>query len=340
MKKLLLIIFLFTLLISNAKALKIVSLGDSISSGYLLSDNSESFDNLLANTLNAELYEFSYLGMRSDDLLNELNNSILKDNIKSADIIIINIGANDLLDLLDLIDLSKIGIEIEYGTIPKVDFNAKFINNLKNYLQEFFINELNPRAIEASSNFSIIFPSIISKIREYNENVKIFVNNLYNPFFNISIPLIKLNLNDIENISDTIINSFNSTISVNSDYKVIDVYNVLRNNDYLNVNPLTLSFDPHPTKEGHKKIYELYLKELCYKVTYDKNDYYVLKGNTINIKPKFKFGYSFYKWDHDLNNINSDIEIKAIYKFNYLYVIIPIILIVTIIIVRKSTNNS
>ena len=335
MKKLLLLIFIFLLSIVKVNALKIVSLGDSISSGYLLSDSNESFDNLLASTLGAELYEYSYIGMRSDDLLKDLDKEDLIKRIKSADMIIINIGANDLLDLLDLIDLSKIGIEIEYGTIPKVDFNVEFINNLKNYLQEFFINELNPRAIETSNEFSITFPAIISKIKEYNGNAKIYVNNLYNPFFNISIPLIKLNLNDIESISDTIINSYNNTINNNSGYEIIDAYTILRNNSYLNVNPLTLSFDPHPNLEGHKRIYELYLKEMCYKVTYDNKDYYILKGDKASIKPKFKFGYSFVKWNYDLSNINSDIEIKAIYKFNYSYIIIPIILIVTIIIVKK-----
>ena len=120
MKKIFLFIIVSILMIGNVKALKIVSLGDSVTSGYLLEDETKSYDNLLEDTLDLEYYEYSYIGMRSDDLLNDLEDEELKNNIMDADIVIINIGANDLLDLLDYIDLSKVGIEIKYATIPKV----------------------------------------------------------------------------------------------------------------------------------------------------------------------------------------------------------------------------
>lgn len=340
MKKIFLFIIVSILMIGNVKALKIVSLGDSVTSGYLLEDETKSYDNLLEDTLDIEYYEYSYIGMRSDDLLNDLEDEELKNNIMDADIVIINIGANDLLDLLDYIDLSKVGIEIKYGTIPKVDLSKEFIENLKNYMQEFFVNELEPMSIETANDFAIIFPSIIETIKEYNPNVKIYVNNLYNPFFNISIPLLKIDLSEIEEVSENAIKSFNDTIYKYNDYVIVDIYSVLRDNKYLNVNPINFEFDPHPNIDGHKKIYELYLKELTYKVTYDNKDYYVIKGESLNIKPKNKKGYKFIKWDHDLNNINSDIELKAIYKkkFNYLY-LIPIgivIVIISLLIIKKN----
>ena len=342
MKKILFTIFTFLLLISNVNALKVVSLGDSVTSGYLLDDETKSYDNLLADTLDVEYYEYSYIGMRSDDLLYDLEDEELKSNIMDADIVIINIGANDLLDLLDYIDLSKVGIEIKYGTIPKVDLSKEFINNLKNYMREFFVNELEPMSIETANDFAIIFPSIIETIKEYNPDIKIYVNNLYNPFFNISIPLLQIDLSDVEEVAENAIASFNDTIYKYDDYEIVDVYSLLRNNKYLNVNPINLEFDPHPNIEGHEKIYELYLKELCYKVTYDNNDYYVIKGESINIEPKKKSGYKFVKWNYDLNNINSDIELIAIYKktFNYLYLIpIGIIVVITILLIIKKKNK-
>ena len=338
MKKFLFLIFTFILLISNASALKIVSLGDSITSGYLLEDSTKSFDNLLANTLNAEYYEFSYIGMRSDDLLRDLDKTEVKSNIESADIVIINIGANDLLDLLDYLDLSAIGIDIEYGTKPQIELNSKYLNNLKNYFQDFFVNSLKPMSVDAAKEFSIVFPQIINKIKEYNKDIKIYVNNLYNPFFSISVPILKLDLSSIENIADDAIKSFNETIYSGDGYTIVDTYSLLRNNEYLNVEPISFSFDPHPNIIGHSKIYELYLKEMCYKVTYEDEDYYVLKGNSLNIKPKVKNGYKFVKWDHDLNNIKSDIVLKAVYRINYLYIIIPIILIIAIIFIAKKKH--
>ena len=320
-------------MIGNAKALKIVSLGDSIPNGYLLEDEDKSFDNLLADTLDAEYYEFSYIGMRSDDLLRELDNEEIKENIGNANIVIVNIGANDLLDLIDLLDLSKVGMKIEYGTNPTVGLNREFLDNFKTYLQDFFVNTLEPMSIKAADDFARVFPQIINKIKEYNQNAKIYVNNLYNPFFDISVPLLNLDLSGIEKVSDNAIKRFNETINNNEGYQVIDIYKTLRNNRYLNINPLSVSFDPHPNRLGHKRIYNLYLKELCYTVTYDDEVYYVLKGESINITPKKKDGYRFVKWDHDLNNIDGDIVLNAIYKkkFNFLY-LIPIGLVIVIII--------
>ena len=155
MKKILLFVLLFILAINSTKALKIVSLGDSIPNGYLLDDSNQSYDNLLANTLNADFYEYSYIGMRSDELLSELDNEELKKNISEADIILINIGANDLLDLLDYADLSKVGLEIEYGSNQQIGLNREFLDALKNYLQDFFINTLKPMSIEVANTFSI-----------------------------------------------------------------------------------------------------------------------------------------------------------------------------------------
>lgn len=339
MKKILTVILLLFLSIMNVKALKVVSLGDSIPDGYRLSNKIDSFDNMFSKALNSKYYEHSYIGMRSDDLLRDLDIEKVKENVKSADIVIINIGANDLLDLFDYVDLSELGIVVEAGTTPKANLDIKTISILKEYLQRVFTDELKPMAIEAATDFSITFPLIIKKVKEYNPNAKIIVNNLYNPFFNISIPLLKIDLSDIEETCDEIINEFNNTIIKEDVYKIMDIYSTLRDNKYLNVNPIGLSFDPHPNIEGHKKIYELYLNELCYKVTYDGKDYYTFKNGKAEIKPKFKFGYTFVKWNKDINNVNSDMEIEAIYRFNYLYIIIPVvIIIITFILIKKKKH--
>lgn len=337
MKKILILILLF-LSIQNVNALKIVSLGDSIPDGYRLSDKSDSFDNMFAETLNSSFYEHSYIGMRSDDLLRDLDLKEVKENVKSADVVIINIGANDLLDLFDYVDLSEVGIVVEAGTTPKANLDIKTISILKEYLHNIFTNKLKPMSMKAATDFSITFPLIIEKVREYNPNAKIIVNNLYNPFFNISVPLLKIDLSDIEKICDEVITEFNSVINSHEGYEIIDIYSILRNNNYLNVNPLSLSFDPHPNIDGHKKIYELYINELCYKVTYDGKDYYVFKNSKAEIKPKYKFGYTFIKWNKDINKVNSDMEIEAIYRFNYLYIIIPVIIVMAVIIVIKKKH--
>ena len=89
MKKVLLFIFVFSLFIVNVNATKLVSLGDSIPYGYLLDDREDSYDDRLAYTLKLDYYEYSYPGMRSDELLENLKLDEVKENIKDADIVII-----------------------------------------------------------------------------------------------------------------------------------------------------------------------------------------------------------------------------------------------------------
>ena len=335
MKKILFSILLFIFMISNVNALKITSLGDSVPNGYLLSNPDESYDNKIAKILNAEFYEYTISGMNTDDLLNDLDKEEVKQNIENSDIVFINIGSGDLLDLIDEIDFSSFG----FNETEKMDLTTDSSEQFRNYLIDAFNNELVPKTEEVINNFSIKFKLIIEKIKTYNSNVKIYVNNAYNPFFKVSIPFI-LDLSEIERISEEAIGSLNDVLKSSNDYNIIDIYNILRNNDYLNIDPSNSSFDPHPNKLGHEKIYEEYLKELCYKITYDGNDYYIIKGDKFSIEPKQKEGYTFEKWNYDLTKIDKDIVLEEVYKknTNYLYFIIPggiLLIFINLLIIKK-----
>ncbi len=334
MKKIVLFVFLSFFMIGNASALKIVSLGDSIPGGVLLEDPNKSYDNRIAETLNAEFYEYSVSGITTNDLLKALDKEEVKENIKDADIVFINIGSGDLLDLTDDIDFSGFG----FNPKDKMDLKNGATEEFKKYLVDAFKNKMGSKLEDVLNNFELKFDEFIEKIKTYNPNVKIYVNNAYNPFFSISIPIV-LDLSEIEKGTENAIKKFNDLL--NSDkYTVINIYDILRNNEYLNIDPLNNSFDPHPNLLGHDKIYEQYLKELCYKITYDGKDYYILKGDTFNIEPKEKKGYTFLKWNYDLNKIDKDIELKEVYKknINYLYFIIPGVLlgIIFVIIIKKK----
>ena len=338
MKKIIFFVLLSFFMISNVNALKITSLGDSVSNGDLLSDKEKSFDNRVANKLNAEFYEYSVSGMITDDLLKILDKKEVKENIENSDMVFINIGSGDLLDLTDDIDFSKFG----FNPKDKMDLKDDKATEFKNYLVNAFINKSGAKTEEVLNTFSIKFKKVIEKIKTYNPNVKIYVNNAYNPFFSLSIPFI-LDLSEIENVTEEAIKAFNEILKTSNEYTIIDIYSVLRNNDYLNVDPLNNSFDPHPNELGHEKIYEAYLKELCYKITYDGNDYYILKGDKFSIEPKIKEGYTFVKWNYDLDKIDKDIVLKEVYKknINYLYFIIPgsIVLVIIILLMIKKIKH-
>ena len=339
MKKLLLFIFIFSLFIVNVKATKLVSLGDSIPNGYLLKDSSKSYDNEIAKTLNLDFYEHSYIGMTSQNLLDDMEDESLKNEIKSADIIFLNIGANDLLDVADYLDLDGLDIDINYYVNTKISIDKDKLTNTINNIDSIIKDQLDDRASAALDNFKNNFPKIISNIKELNSNALIYVNNFYNPYFNLQIPFMNIDLSSISSYLDSKIQAFDKVYEDNSGYVLIDLYTLLRNNKYLNINIMTGNFDPHPNIAGHKQIYKLYLSVLAYKVTYNNHDYYVLKGGKLNIKAKSKKGYKFVKWNYDISKIDKNIKLKAIYKKknNYLtYSLLVISLLIVGLIIKKG----
>lgn len=340
MKKFILL-FLIIFSFSNVNALKLVSIGDSIPNGYLLENENNSYDNLFAKKLNLDFYEHSYIGMTTNDMLKDLETDELKQNIKEANIIFLSIGSNDLLDLITESDYNF--IDINYFEDAKINIdlsNENFIQSI-NDLCNTIINDLKNKMPDVYDNFSKNWSKIINKIKGYNSDIKIYVNNIYNPYFNLYIPIKGLNLSDIINYFDETIQSFNEVIASYNDYEIIDVYHLLRNNKYLNLNILQNNFDPHPNQKGHQKLYEEYLDKLCYKVKYQDKVYYVLKGKGLNIKPAYKPLFQFKKWNHDINHINSNITLKEIYTINpkiFYYIIPPILIIIFLIIKLKNRH--
>ena len=339
MKKILLFIFVFSFFIINVNATKLVSLGDSIPNGYLLKNKDNSYDNKIAKTLNFDFYEHTYPGMTSKNLLDELSDDKIAEEVASADIIFVNIGANDLLDVADYIDFDGLDIYINHDVDTKFEINEEELKNTIANLDSLIKTQMEDKVYEALTNFQNNFPLIIARIKELNKDAKIYVNNFYNPYFDIKIPLMDIDFSPISNYLDEKVQAFNKVYEENTGYVLMDMYNLLRNNKYLNINIALGSFDPHPNIAGHKQIYNYYLKELAYKVTYDDNEYYVLKGGKLDIKPKEKKGYTFKKWNYNINKINKDITLKAIYKKKinyYAYGILVIGLLLVGLIIKKG----
>lgn len=334
MKKVLCFILVYFLYLVPVFSYNIVSIGDSIPNGYMLSNEEDSFDNLFSETIDADLKEYSEIGLTSKDILDLLNSNDLDNDIKKADMIILTVGSNDLLDIVFEVELP--GIDIDFYNNANITLNGDYVDILEvlENLNNFFVSEELTNMLEdAFLNFSNNWEQIINYIKTVNPDAQLVVNNLYNPFFNISVPLLDIDFSNASNLIDSYIQKMNNIILEESDdYQVIDTYNILRSNSLLNLNLIKLELDPHPNRRGHKKLFESYLKELTYKVTVDEDIYYVVKGESLKLEEPIKEGYTFKKWDKDLNNINSDMEVKPIFKKNINYgLIITISLVVLLI---------
>ncbi len=88
--------------LSIKEDLNIVAIGDSLTEGIGDESNGEGYVGILEQTLktsseNVTITNYGVQGNRTDNLLERLDRNIIIDSIKDADIVLITIGANDIM---------------------------------------------------------------------------------------------------------------------------------------------------------------------------------------------------------------------------------------------------
>lgn len=135
------------------RELKIVAIGDSLTRGIGDETNSGGYVGILERSLNQErkVASFENLGVpgnRSDHLLNRLGYQEVQEKIADADIVLITIGANDIMQV------------------------AK--ENILNLAIDDFIEE--------RDEYEIRLEQILDAMREFNGDAEIYLLGIYNPF--------------------------------------------------------------------------------------------------------------------------------------------------------------
>lgn len=136
-----------------SKETNIVAIGDSLTEGVGDETDRSGYVGILDETINekhhiAHFENYGKRGERTDQLLNRLEQTTIKTSIKKADIILITIGANDIMKIVK--------------------------ENFANLSYDHFSSE--------QAYFKKRLRSIYSKIKEYNSHAHIFLLGLYNPF--------------------------------------------------------------------------------------------------------------------------------------------------------------
>jgi len=217
-----------------------VSLGDSIATGTL-TPFSSIFSYVLylkkkfcENGYKPDIYPLACDGDTSYDLLWKINHSYqFRKIIKKANFITISIGGNDLLRAMSIPDFTRIHIH------KANDGLKSFINN---------------------------WPKIIDTIRSINQEAKIVVLSLYNPY-NHSEYLGRKYCNDrnLCELTDQFLVQINSFLAANSENKYIiaDIYSTFKRfskGDMYKVSCLyqdALLRNPHPTPEAQRMIADI-----------------------------------------------------------------------------------
>ena len=218
---------------------------------------------------NLNYRNLSEKSMTSSDLLNLIN--LKKNEIKNADLIVLSIGVNNVLNTV----IQKLCNELDLN-----------IESLKNYDETTFdliigkyLNgeEINLEVAKEIEKFEKDFPNIIDNIKNLSPNAEIYVNTVYNPI-NKKGSIYEYFNERIKSINEVITKYYNKY-----NYKVIDCYNILNSDEKLNFQIENNQFKIYSSKAGHAM--------MATQVISDYEDYESLKVNKIttssdNIKGK------------------------------------------------------
>ncbi len=212
---------------------QLVALGDSITFGYHLEPNqTKPSPNAFPNLIGNGQYEVTNLGVpgwTSADLLYALKtNPVFKKSLKSADVVILDIGSNDLLQASGLTQITQSQTPI--GLTP----------------------ELQQKLLLAEKQYAINLSAIISNIKKQT-NAPIIVYNLFNPFGKSSDPLQA----SLHQLGEQIIPAVNSQIikplALLTRSKLADAYTAFNGKQAVYIIP----GDVHPNVAGHKALASL-----------------------------------------------------------------------------------
>ncbi|WP_164931527.1 GDSL-type esterase/lipase family protein [Longirhabdus pacifica] len=137
--------------------IRLIAIGDSITNGFGDESGNGGYASIVRDALKEEedieqvvFANFAIDGYTTVDVLSDLNEKEgIKDEVKKADMILMTIGANDLLPTSE-----EVNLEVVSGR------RAEVLNNLQ---------------------------SIFTLIREYNSEAQIVYTGLYNPFVEIDM---------------------------------------------------------------------------------------------------------------------------------------------------------
>ncbi len=227
-----------------------VALGDSLTHGYGLADKQKDrFSAVIADKLRADGYmcsEFNYGvdGLTSDGLLEMLNEGQCSMTGR-ADLITIDIGANDVLHTV-----SMLAAYAMYDMAAPEDEYESIQAELDNSLDQYRSN----------------FETLIDNIKRENPNARIICTTIYNPYKNlhmtIQVPDGEVSLSEYTDTVVTRLNNVMREVAADKGIEVADSYTAfeLTNKTVLNAknDDTGTNMDIHPNKDGYALMAEAF----------------------------------------------------------------------------------
>ena len=245
-----------------------VALGDSIAYGYGLSDrDTESYAAKVAKKYNISSSNFKNLavsGMTCEEFYEQIQKSEYTNAIKSANLITISIGSNELLGIVIRAVADVTGVSADDPDFVTKAQNA-FLNasaiqkvTMLNKIYKFCTSEETKVTIEnAIKKYEEKWKQSVEYIKNQNPDVVIVATEFYNPYYEVAFASW-----DISGFVDEYIKKMNVILTSYSnsekEYKIAKIYSSFNttNPRVTNVNIATSNFniDPHPNTLGHEII--------------------------------------------------------------------------------------
>lgn len=234
------------------KTMIYVALGDSLTKGYGLADAEKNrFSAVAAQKLNAagvKCTERNYgvNGLTSSELLDMINGGEIG-MLDYADVITVDIGANDVLHAADDLIYTNLA-----GNVLSADDYAAVCADEERSLAQCRENT----------------EAIIKALREKNDHAQIIIFTIYNPYRNVNLDLAVEGENlTLAGFTDDLVKRLNENINDIAQAQgctVGDWYTAFEINPNNLVNAaygegVTTNFDIHPNKDGHAV-----MGEVCY----------------------------------------------------------------------------
>lgn len=252
-------------------AVSYLALGDSISTGFGLSDRSRGFAGLLAEEWNATLTNEAVDGHTSTNLLAKLKTGSLDRAIAAADVITITIGGNDITHAIyqvmaDIYNsqvggdktVQEIIQDIGEGDVAVLLPIMMAMNNITGtaaFQAALDTYEVNMFGTDGALDY----------IRDRNSDAEIILLLQYDPYQSYASSSM---LSTLYTSIDPAMVALNEVISQNArsgGYMVSDVYTAFRTDtrNLCNADPATMNLDVHPNAEGHAVIAETVRRTLA-----------------------------------------------------------------------------
>ncbi|MBR4852397.1 MAG: SGNH/GDSL hydrolase family protein [Clostridia bacterium] len=224
----------------------VVFFGDSIAAGYGLADEeNERYSSLIAAEYGCTVYNYAVSGDDGKDLLELLSEGNCE-HLKDATVIVLSIGANNVLKAADA--LIPYYEALQNGTAPET----------------FDVTEVMSEVAQGIDRFKTELPQIIQALREVNADAKIIFQTVYNPYRDFTEFKVEQNgfTLSFAAVSASSVISLNDVIENGAEangYTVCEVYTPFKEyeGNLINALPDGSNVDPHPNKEGHKLLAEL-----------------------------------------------------------------------------------